>query len=75
MAADWNSIHRTPNEILVTTLAIISPYGVREKQAMLEVESLRERCALLVSFTEMALAESDMPEKEPDLWGKDISIQ
>jgi Lon protease-like protein len=59
LSADWDSIDRSPNELLVNTLSMISPYGPEEKQALLEAESLARRAEVLVALAEMELAASD----------------
>lgn len=59
MAADWDAIEQSGNEALVNSLSIISPYGVQEKQALLEAESLAERAEILIALTEMVLAQMD----------------
>ncbi len=59
LSADWDAISQSSNEELVNSLSIISPYGAREKQALLEAESLAERCEVLIALTEMALAQLD----------------
>ncbi|MGB0342630.1 MAG: LON peptidase substrate-binding domain-containing protein [Parvibaculales bacterium] len=59
MAADWEAIEQSGNEALVNSLSIISPYGVQEKQALLEAESLAERAEILIALTEMVLAQMD----------------
>lgn len=56
MGADWKAIERTPDEMLVNSLSILSPFGVAEKQALLEAASLAERCRTLIALTEIALA-------------------
>lgn len=66
LAADWEAIEKTPNESLVNALSIISPYGVREKQALLEAETLSERNEILIALTEMALAESNHQNGDND---------
>ncbi len=53
---DWNSIHEAPNEALVNALAMMSPYGPREKQALLEAPDLKARAEVLVAITEIELA-------------------
>lgn len=57
--ADWERINAAPNEQLVNTLAILSPYGPEEKQALLEASCLRERADALVALAEMELAARD----------------
>ncbi len=57
LKADWEAIERTPNEMLVTTLSIISPFGPEEKQALLEAADSARRAEILIALTEMALAD------------------
>jgi Lon protease-like protein len=57
--ADWEGIEKAPNEALVNALAMMSPYGPAEKQAMLEAADLRTRAEILVALTEIELAKSD----------------
>lgn len=57
--ADWERINSASNERLVNTLAILSPYGPEEKQALLEADDLRARAEALVALAEMELAARD----------------
>jgi Lon protease-like protein len=59
LSVDWESINNASNETLVNSLSMISPYGPREKQALLEATSLSERNEILIALTEMALAQGD----------------
>ncbi len=59
LSADWDSIHRSSNELLVNTLSMISPYGSQEKQALLEAADLKSRAEVLVALAEMELAARD----------------
>lgn len=54
--ADWSGIRGASNEALVNALSMMSPYGAREKQALLEAPDLRSRAEILVAVTEMDLA-------------------
>ena len=56
LKADWDGIENAPNEALVNALAMMSPYGAAEKQALLEAPDLKTRAELLVAVTEMELA-------------------
>jgi uncharacterized protein len=56
LKADWPSIHRSGNELLVNTLSVISPYGAEEKQALLEAPNLKSRAEVLIALAEMELA-------------------
>ena len=57
--ADWDGIEKAPNEALVNALAMMSPYGAAEKQAMLEAQDLKIRAEILVALTEMELARGE----------------
>jgi Lon protease-like protein len=59
LKADWEGIENAPNEALVNALAMMSPYGPAEKQAMLEAPDLKARAEILVAVTEMELAKSN----------------
>ncbi|HVV43305.1 MAG TPA: LON peptidase substrate-binding domain-containing protein [Nitrobacter sp.] len=56
LKVDWDGIERAPNEALVNALAMMSPYGPPEKQAMLEAPDLKTRAEILIAVTEMDLA-------------------
>ena len=61
LKADWDGIEDAPNEALVNALAMMSPYDVVEKQAMLEAPDLKTRAEILVAVTEIELAKSKTP--------------
>lgn len=54
--ADWNSVSRAENAMLVNALSMMAPYGPAEKQALLEAPDLKSRAETLIALTEMALA-------------------
>ncbi len=56
LKADWKGIENAPNEALVNALAMMSPYGPAEKQALLEAPDLKTRAEILVAATEIELA-------------------
>jgi uncharacterized protein len=56
LKVDWEGVETAPNEALVNALAMMSPYGVAEKQAMLEAPDLKTRAEILIAVTEMDLA-------------------
>jgi Lon protease-like protein len=56
LKADWDGIENAPNEALVNALAMMSPYGAPEKQAMLEAPDLKTRAEILIAVTEIELA-------------------
>ncbi|ACB96362.1 LON peptidase substrate-binding domain-containing protein [Beijerinckia indica] len=53
---DWKSINDAPNEALVNALSMMSPFGAKEKQALLEAPDLKARADVLVAITERELA-------------------
>lgn len=53
---DWKGVNEAANEALVNALAMMCPFGPREKQALLEAPSLKERAEVLVAITEIELA-------------------
>src|SRR5256885_8926659 len=59
LSADWDGIEKAPNEALVNALAMMSPYGTAEKQAMLEAPDLKTRAEILVALTEIELAKNE----------------
>src|SRR5579864_7638909 len=61
LKADWEGIENAPNEALVNALAMMSPYGAAEKQAMLEAPDLKTRAEILVAITEIELAKAKTP--------------
>jgi len=56
LKADWEGIQNAPNEALVNALAMMSPYGEAEKQALLEAPDLKTRAEMLIAMTEIELA-------------------
>jgi uncharacterized protein len=65
LKADWEGIENAPNEALVNALAMMSPYGVAEKQALLEAPDLKTRAEILVAATEIELAKSSSGGETP----------
>ena len=62
LKVDWAGIDEAPNEALVNALCMMSPFGVREKQAMLEALDLKSRAEILIAVTEMELVRGSGPE-------------
>lgn len=56
---NWAEVKTAPTEALVNALAMMSPFGPREKQALLEAPDLQSRAAILVAMTEVDLARRD----------------
>jgi Lon protease-like protein len=67
LSIDWKGINEAPNEALVNALAMMSPFEIREKQALLEAPDLKTRAEILIAITEMDLARRED--------GSDVSLQ
>ena len=65
LKADWEGIENAPNEALVNALAMMSPYGSAEKQALLEAPDLKTRAEILVAVTEIELAKKTTGGETP----------
>jgi len=65
LKADWDGIENAPNEALVNALAMMSPYGSAEKQALLEAPDLKSRAEMLIAMTEMELAKKNTGGETP----------
>ncbi|ARN82386.1 LON peptidase substrate-binding domain-containing protein [Methylocystis bryophila] len=63
LEVDWTSIDAAPTETLVNALAMMSPFGAREKQSLLEAEDLKTRAEILIALAQfdLAQAQSAMP--------------
>ena len=55
ISANWDAIEATPDERLVTSLAMICPFEPSEKQALLECGTLSERASMMIAIIEMAV--------------------
>jgi Lon protease-like protein len=65
LKADWEGIENAPNEALVNALAMMSPYGSAEKQALLQAPDLKTRAEILVAMTEIELARKSTNGETP----------
>ncbi len=65
LKADWEGIENAPNEALVNALAMMSPYGAAEKQALLEAPDLKTRAEILIAVTEIELAKNASDGETP----------
>ncbi len=55
IAADWKAIENSPDERLITCLAMICPFAPSEKQALLEAPTNAARGEVLTALVEMNL--------------------
>lgn len=61
---DWKGIESAATESLVNALSTMSPFGPREKQALLEAPDVKTRADVLIAITEMELARAS-PKHSP----------
>lgn len=62
MDANWDAIHQTPDESLINYLCMVSPFGARERQALLEATTLVDRTDMMIALAEMLIAQGDDTE-------------
>lgn len=63
--ANWDAIGQMPDATLVTTLAMVCPFDVPEKQALLEAPGASERARMLVAMMQMGAAANASGEGRP----------
>jgi Lon protease-like protein len=56
LKVDWDDVEKASNEVLVNALSMLSPYGAKEKQALLEAADLKSRAEILVAISQIELA-------------------
>ena len=61
ITVEWNAITETPDERLITTLAMLCPFAPQEKQALLEYPTTAERARGITALIEMAATGADEP--------------
>ncbi len=61
LAVDWDGVNEAPSDLLVNALAMMSPFGPKEKQALLEAPDLKARADVLIAIAEMELARDSVP--------------
>ncbi len=57
LECDWKAIEEAGDAALITSLAMVCPFGAPEKQALLEAMSLAERVRTMTAIMEMAVHE------------------
>ncbi|WP_409456637.1 LON peptidase substrate-binding domain-containing protein [Rhizobium lusitanum] len=56
--ADWESVERASNMMLVNSLAMMAPFDPAEKQALLEAPDLKTRAETFIAIVKIVLAGS-----------------
>jgi len=52
--ANWDEINHASDDLIISSLSIACPFQPIEKQALLEMSSLSERCDMMIALMEMA---------------------
>jgi hypothetical protein len=65
LKTDWEGVENAPNEALVNALSMMSPYGIAEKQALLEAPDLKSRAEILIAVTQIELAKKSAGGETP----------
>jgi Lon protease-like protein len=63
--ANWEAVEQMDDATLVTTLSMVCPFEVPEKQALLEAPDATERGRMLVALMRMGAAANAAPEGPP----------
>jgi Lon protease-like protein len=56
LSSDWDSLREAEPELLVNSLAMMCPFSVEEKQALLEAPRLSDRAETLMALMQFAIA-------------------
>ena len=51
--ANWEEINHASDDLIISSLSIACPFQPNEKQALLEISSLSERCEMMIALMEM----------------------
>ncbi len=60
LKTDWDDVAKASTDTLVNAIAMVSPFGPADKQALLEAETISERANTLIAITEMELAKKNV---------------
>lgn len=60
---DWSEIKDTDTEDLINSCVMASPYRQRERQALLEAATLKERAEMLMALAEVEMSRSDPTQR------------
>ena len=63
LKVDWEAIKGAPDDHLIVSLAMLSPFSPEEKQSLLECADLAQMTAMLVALFELAVANRQSPDR------------
>ncbi|MGH6892810.1 MAG: LON peptidase substrate-binding domain-containing protein [Dongiaceae bacterium] len=63
LKVDWDAIKGAPDDHLVVSLAMLSPFSPEEKQSLLECTDLAHLTAMMIALFEVAAANRQSPDR------------
>lgn len=63
LKVDWDAIKGAPDDHLVVSLAMLSPFSPEEKQSLLECKDLAQLTAMMTALFEIAVANRQSPDR------------
>ena len=63
LKVDWDAIKGAPDDHLLVSLAMLSPFSPEEKQSLLECADLAQLTAMMTALFELAVANRQSPDR------------
>jgi Lon protease-like protein len=63
LKVDWDAIKGAPDDHLLVSLAMLSPFSPEEKQSLLECADLAQLAAMMTALFELAVANRQSPDR------------
>jgi Lon protease-like protein len=63
LKVDWEAIKGAPDDHLLVSLAMLSPFSPEEKQSLLECADLAQLSAMMTALFELAVANRQSPDR------------
>jgi len=63
LKVDWDAIKNAPDDHLLVSLAMLSPFSPEEKQSLLECADLAQLAAMMTALFELAVANRQSPDR------------
>jgi len=63
LKVDWEAIEGAPDDHLIVSLAMLSPFSPEEKQSLLECGDLEQLAAMMTALFEVAVANRQSPDR------------
>jgi uncharacterized protein len=63
LKVDWDAIKGAPDDHLIVSLAMLSPFSPEEKQSLLECKDLAQLTAMMTALFELAVPSRQSPDR------------